>query len=268
MASPVDLVLGLVTHSHSRYRHAGEQTAHTVAAALEAQGLRTEVIISDRNDADPNQYRIDRALILRTAQHQAALEARWRKHLSYQWGGPIGDPVLTLAMATRRAMGSPDGLMRLLNIDLSHLRIWRTALAQGAMAALVLEDDADLLTTDIGAIFADVMPLIAHQQVLINCSASIDAETLGAQHLLQDAPTTAISPHHLMRHPSRAVTNTVCANLYSAEFLAALVSFIDSRGLVPIAPIDWRVNEFLLENPQAHTWWLDPAPFRQGSMHD
>lgn len=267
MVDSPDLVLGLVTHPRSRFRESGQRTIDAVSEALRESGVRFEVVISDRNDADPVHSRIDRALIARSARHQASLEARWRKHLDHRWGGPLGDIALTWSMAARRTSASPEDLMRLLNIDLSHLRIWRTALTQGAQAALVLEDDAQLRTDVIGAIVAELVPLSTQQCVLINCSTSIDPTALGVQNLLENAPTTSLLPGHVLRQPQRAVTNTVCANLYSAEFLAQLISFIDRRGLVPVAPIDWRVNEFLLENPEAQTWWLDPPPFQQGSMH-
>lgn len=267
MVDSPDLVLGLVTHPRSRFRESGRRTVDAVSDALRESGVRFEVVIRDRNDADPTQYRMDRALIARSARHQALLEARWRKHLDHRWGGPIGDVALTLSMAARRTTASRETLLRLLNIDLSHLHIWRTAVARGAQAALVLEDDAQLRTDVVGTIMAEVLPCSARQCVLINCSTSIDPEALGAEKLLWEAPTTVIASGHVLRQPKRAVTNTACANLYSAEFLAQLVAFIDRRGLIPVVPIDWRVNEFLLENPDAHTWWLDPPPFRQGSMH-
>lgn len=265
MPDSADLILGLVTHPHSGFRESGEQTLGTVAKSLQSVGIRCEFIISDRNDADPAQYPIDRSVIAASARHQASLEARWRRHLDHKWGGAVGDRVLTLAMAARRTAANPKALLRLLNIDLSHLRIWRAALTHDA-PALVLEDDARLLTTDIGQILTDLMPRIVQSSAMVNCSTSIDVKTLGAQNLLDDAPAIDLPLHHTLRMPQRAVTNTVCANLYSVGFLAKLVSFIDTRGLVPVAPIDWRVNEFLLENPDAQTWWLDPTPFEQGSM--
>ena len=267
MVDSPDLLLGLVTHPRSRFRESGRHTVDAVSDALRGSGVRFEVIISDRNDADPDQYRIDRSAIARSARHQAVLEARWRKNLDHRWGGPIGDVALTVSMAARRMMASPETLLRLLNIDLSHLRIWRTALARGARAALVLEDDAQLRTDVVGSLVADLLPRCARRCVLVNCSISIDPQALGVETLLRDAPTVAIAPGRVLRQPNRAMTNTVCANFYSAEFLAQLVAFIDRRGLVPVAPIDWRVNEFLLENPEAQTWWLDPPPFQQGSMH-
>lgn len=267
MASSADLILGLVTHSHSGFRKSGERTLATVAESLQSVGIVCEIIISDRNDADPAKYPIDRSVIARSARHQAALEARWRRHLDHQWGGAVGDRVLTLAMAARRTAANPKALLRLLNIDLSHLRIWRTALTHNA-PALVLEDDARLRTAEVGQILADLLPRIAHLSAMVNCSTSIDVKTLGAQNLLDSAPTTDLPLQHALRMPQRAVTNTVCANLYSVGFLTELVSFIDTRGLVPVVPIDWRVNEFLLENPDARTWWLDPPPFEQGSMID
>jgi hypothetical protein len=266
MPGSPDLIVGLVTHPGSRFRAAGEKTLHEVVMDAQRAGVTCDVVISDRNDADQVQYPIDRSIIVASGRYQAHLEERWRRYHTHTWGGGVLDQALTIAMAARRSLASPKDLIRLLNIDLSHLRVWRTTLALGARAALVLEDDAALTTSGVGVLLADVMTHVADADVMVNCSRSFDPHALGIDEVLHDAPTTPTRDGHLLRRPARAITNTVCANLYSATFLDGLIAFIDRQGLIPVAPIDWRVNEYLMDHPETGTWWLDPPPFEQGSM--
>jgi GR25 family glycosyltransferase involved in LPS biosynthesis len=171
-------------------------------------------------------------------------------------------------MQARRSFDSVESVVRLLNIDYSHLRVWRHALATGASAALVIEDDAQLVDERLGEFLAALLPHIKDHSVLVNCSRSISVDDLGITQILREATMKLQLQEVRVTQTDRAITNTVCANLYSHEFLERLVAFIDRRGLVPVVPIDWRVNEFLLDNPETKTWWVDPAPFVQGSMHD
>jgi len=171
-------------------------------------------------------------------------------------------------MQARRSFDSVDSVFRLLNIDYSHLRLWRHALATGASAALIMEDDAQLVDENVGEFLAALIPRVKDQSVLVNCSRSIAVDELGITQILQAATTKFQFQEVSVTQTDRAITNTVCANLYSHDLLEELVAFIDRRGLVPVVPIDWRVNEFLLHNLDMKTWWVDPAPFVQGSMHD
>lgn len=267
MAGSPDLVVGLVTHPRSRFRASGEKTIQEVVEEARRAGLTCEAIISDRNDADDARYPIDRAVIAASARSQARVEERWRRYMGRPWGGAFLDHALTIAMTARRSLAAPKDLTRLLNIDLSHLHIWRAALERGARAALVLEDDALLTTTHVGALLADVITRVTDADVMVNCSASIDPRALGVDAVLRDAPVTSVCEGHLLRMPARSITNTLCANVYSATFLRGLVTHLDRQGLIPVAPIDWRVNAYLMDHLDAATWWLEPPPFRQGSMH-
>ena len=260
-------MVGLVTHEGSRFRSQGMATLESVSSAAEAARIDVRVLVSDRNDADPHQHSVTRGTVAASARHQAELEARWRAHVARRGVSSVPSP-LTLGMQARRSFDSVESIYRLLNIDYSHLRVWRHALATGASAALVIEDDAQLLDERVGEFLAALLPYIKDRSVLVNCSRSIAADDLGVAEILREATTKLQLQEVRVTQTDRAITNTVCANLYSREFLARLVAFIDRRGLIPVVPIDWRVNEFLLHNPEMKTWWVDPAPFVQGSMHE
>ncbi len=259
-------MVGLVTHQGSRFRSQGIATLESVSSAAEAARIDVRVLVSDRNDADPHQHFVTRGTVADSARHQAELEARWRAHVAGRKVSSVPSP-LTLGMRARRSFNSVDSVFRLLNIDYSHLRVWRHALATGASAALAIEDDAQLVDEHLGEFLASLLPHVEDQSVLVNCSRSIAVDDLGITEILREATTKLELQKVRVTQTDRAITNTVCANLYSREFLARLVAFIDRRGLVPVAPIDWRVNEFLLHNSEMKTWWVDPAPFVQGSMH-
>ena len=262
-----ELLVGLVTHERSRFRSRGLATLEQVSAVATAAGIGSRTFVSDRNDADPHQHSVTRGMVVASARHQAELEARWRAHVAGRQVSSMPSP-LTLGMQTRRSFDSVESVFRLLNIDYSHLRVWRHALATKASAALVIEDDAQLVDERVGEILAALLPSIQEPSVLVNFSRSIAVDDLGVTEILRRA-TTKIQLHELrVTQTDRAITNTVCANLYSHEFLTQLVAFVDRRGLIPVVPIDWRVNEFLLDNPEMKTWWVDRAPFVQGSMHE
>ena len=259
--------MGLVTHEGSRFRTQGMATLESVSAAAKAAGIDVRVLVSDRDDADPGQHSVTRGTVAASARHQAELEARWRAHVAGRGVSSVPSP-LTLGMQARRSFDSVESVVRLLNIDYSHLRVWRHALATGASAALVIEDDAQLVNVHVGEFLAALLPHIRDHSVLVNCSRSIAVRDLGITEILREATMKLQLQEVRVTETDRVITNTVCANLYNREFLTRLVTFIDRSGLVPVVPIDWRVNEFLLLYPETKTWWVDPAPFVQGSMHE
>ena len=260
-------MVGLVTHEGSRFRSQGMATLESVSAAAKAAGIDVRVLVSDRNDADPDQHSVTRGTVVSSARHQAALEARWRAHVAGRGISAVPSP-LTLGIQARRSFDSVASAFRLLNIDYSHLRLWRHALATGASTALIIEDDAQLVEKHVGEFLSVLLPHVKNQSVLVNFSRSIAEGDLGITEILREATTKFQFREVRVTQTDQAITNTVCANLYSRDFLAGLVAFIDRRGLVPVVPIDWRVNEFLLHHPEMKTWWADPAPFVQGSMHE
>ena len=78
----------------------------------------------------------------------------------------------------------------------------------------------------------------------VNLSESLPLDRLGVDGLLSESGLAG-SPARLVA-ALRPVTNTVCANLYRTSFLTEVAAGIRDRGLVPVAPIDWRVNEQIM----------------------
>jgi hypothetical protein len=106
-------------------------------------------------------------------------------------------------------------------------------------------------------------------------SESIGLRELGVEGILAPAPEldhAAMSGRALWR-ASRPITNTVCANLYRRGLLAMVREEIGRQGLVPVAPIDWRLNEALMSLFEKGAvdsetcLWLRPGVFVQRSMH-
>lgn len=278
------LFLGLVTHGGSRFNTDGFAVSQleTIAEALTARGHRVECLVSDRDDFTPTRYDLRTASRVRSAWSQAGLEHRWNAHVS---GFPVGPSsraavlsrgqwVLSGIRRTLSAVEIPGvprgvsraGLTRLINIDLSHIRIWRSAVDFDADITLVLEDDARLEGSDGQRSIGEILECLPSEgEVITVLSSSIAASSLGVDRLLETAhPLSVDSPH--IRVLETALTNTVCANAYSRELLRGLIARITPDSLIPVHPIDWRVNQYLLGNPDVQGLWVSPTPFVQMSM--
>ena len=163
---------------------------------------------------------------------------------------------------------------RLLNIELSHLDLMRRGLASGAAWVLILEDDA--LSPDLTDIATGLTGLMATSPApsFVNLSQSFTTAQLGIDHLLSPVAGAAWQgslPREILQS-GRPVTNTVCAILYSAQFLGELVMALDALPMEPVVPIDWKLNLALMNVfeagafPQGSCWLVEPAPIRQMSM--
>lgn len=274
-----EVFVGLVTHPRSRFDVDGTATrqARDLVTALRDAGTPAQLLVSDRDDYDPGDLPLPRRQLLRSARYAADLEHRWRRYLVAHGGRPgrgaLADSLVAAAMAVKRmATADQAAMVRLLNIDLSHLRVLETGVASGASWLLVLEDDARV--TDIDRTAADLvtaMDVLTDSPIAFaSLSESIALSALGVEGIV-DGPVPG-GPSWLVR-ASTPVTNTVCANLYRASFAADLAAGIRRSGLLPVAPIDWRVNEQVMAmvaagrlGSQSCAWAL-PGLFRQGSMH-
>jgi hypothetical protein len=174
--------------------------------------------------------------------------------------------------------GGSNAAVRLVNIDLSHLRLMTAALASHSDWVLVLEDDAGI--DDVAMTARRLAWLIAAldptEVAFASLSESMSLDELGVAGLLQPATDIEVPPElgiGLLR-ADRPITNTVCATLYRASYLQALRASILERGLVPIAPIDWRVNEAIMDLHASGALgsqscvWVSPGIVLQRSMHD
>lgn len=286
------LHLGVVTHARSRFNKDGAAAVLVAAVAegLRTRGADTSVLVSDRNDYDPSTWPLTRRDLMRSAWHQALLEYRWRRYLS-DGDAALSDTALLVAMAARRTAESAIGGLvassdarhgrtaarRLLNIDLSHLRVLEGGVEEGAEWVLVLEDDA--WTDDADAAAEGILALIdrvAESAVqFASLSTSLSHERLGVAHLLRpvgELPLAAGS--RVVMEAARPVTNTVCATLYRGSFAGRVAEGIRRAGLVPVVPIDWRLNQVILDlwsrgelGPDSAVW-VEPGLFLQRSMHE
>jgi hypothetical protein len=280
--------IGLVTHERSRFRDRATNQIGQLADRTRIRGWDVVIAVNSDDAYRPGTFPITRAVLLRSAIDQAFLEFRWRRYLARaealagirrarRWAR---DTALLAGTATARSarylrpcpfssverLAGWTAVVRLLNIDLSHVDLLQQA--RGADWALILEDDA-LADAGPDAMdrLLDTIDAVAGSDVaFINASRSIDHDALGVTSLL--GPTEAG-----FRRTRVPVTNTVCAVAYSAAMLEWLPDAIERAGLVPVVPIDWRLNRAVMDAVgdgrlgPASCVWLDPAPFVQGSMH-
>lgn len=299
MSSEADgrsLLVGVVTHPRSRYNadNAAGDFATSVADAVTSFGLPTSSLVSDRDDYDPERWPLARTELLESAWYQSRLEYRWRRYLDAGAGDTVGtirDIGLFGATAGRRTLEAAAGSVlqasdkrygrtaarRLLNIDLSHLRVFDEAVECGASWVLVLEDDAWATSPEVaGHALVALIDLIDDRDVqFASLSTSLSHEQLGVTQLLHEQESLDLADGRRLTilRADRPVTNTVCATLYRTSFAAEVAARIRSRGLVPVVPIDWRLNEALLDmwvvgrvGPESCVW-VEPGIFVQRSMH-
>ena len=282
MSNAPDLFLGLVTHPNSAFNRdkRAENLIERLTQALASQGLNVESLISDRNDYSAVQYPITRDSLLRAAVIQSSLERDWRNFVDSAAGTNRSKKAqnygLYLAMRAKRTLAALRGensraakaYQRLINIDLSHLRVLREGIDSGAAAIVILEDDASMRSEDLVEEFARILIMAREENIeFINLSESISAPELGIEAILNRGRGIDSGHRVSVIELDTPITNTVCANYYSRSFAKKFCEYIAPPNLTPVRPIDWRLNEVMLANPDTRTWWVKPGLFIQGSMH-
>jgi len=165
-------------------------------------------------------------------------------------------------------------LRRLVNIELSHLELLRSAHRSGCSWALIVEDDA--IVEDANEFAADLQLFLSRQShevnpSFLNVSDSFDYSTLKVGEHLH--PRGTWNSRSEILSADRPVTNTVCAVLYRAEFLSELLPTLSQIPISPVIPIDWKINAALLDLYDRgqigadDCWFISPGPIMQGSMH-
>jgi GR25 family glycosyltransferase involved in LPS biosynthesis len=173
---------------------------------------------------------------------------------------------------------SATNVTRLLNIELSHRNLWQAGLDSGADWILILEDDA--YCADASDLAEGLTALVSEtgaekRVTFVNLSASFTPKELGVSHLLKVSADLHWKGSDLRAvfTCARPVTNTVCALLYSRDYLQSLVSVWDSLPMSPVLPIDWKMNKAIMHmqvepiNDMGEALWIEPAPILQRSMH-
>lgn len=280
--NPPDVFLGLITHPRSSFNKEGRATRmlEQVAQGLDKLGVSNEYFVSDRNDYSAQAYPISRGTLLAAAQAQVKLEHEWRVFIAQSSGlspNKFSEQYLYQGMRLKRSVAALKGenspaakaYQRLINIDLSHHRVLTQGINAGAKAVVILEDDASL--TDPRRI--DDLALVtkkAHEVKtdFVSLSESISAPELGIERILKRGDSVEFNSDCHVIELDTPVTNTVCANYYSREFAIKFQSHISPECLTPVKPIDWRLNEVMLANPNTTCWWVQPGIFVQGSMHE
>lgn len=166
-------------------------------------------------------------------------------------------------------------LRRLLNIEFSHLDLYRNAIESGSDWAVILEDDA--FAEDPLNLAVNLLSLINHSEdvKMINLSTSYSPAEIGVEHLLTQVQeiTWKGDPEVLVFSSARPATNTVCAIAFRTEFLSSIVSDIANQPVASLVPIDWKLNGSLMRLwdggviKRGECWFVEPGPILQLSMH-
>lgn len=280
------LFVGLVTHERSRFTDATTPGGLMVgvAAAVAAAGVAVTTAISDRDEYSEDLLPLSVDVVRESIQAELAAELRWRDYLA---GHPSGAGLRTF-MTLRRAYrtmklappwqrsvapddAGPRMVRRLVNIELSHLRLIDEAVASGATWCLLLEDDAG--SDDPVAFARDLLTFLREadsrgRPSTVNMSESFTLDDLGIRHLLAPVPAEEAGPWPMLV-AERPVTNTVCAVLYRGDFMARLQRELHQIPLAPVIPIDFKLNEALMRLAPSveagDVWVASPAPLRQRS---
>jgi len=253
--------------------------------ALNEHGFTVDSLVSDRNDYSPDEFPLSRASLVKAATAQTILEHKWRDFVNNRSGAAFASKVrshgLYLAMRLKRTLAALRGnaspaamaYQRLLNIDLSHLRVLTEGINSGARAIVILEDDASMPSDELIEQFALILTMAGELDIdFINLSQSISAPELGIDAILRRSRIIELGesnndPEIRVIELDTPITNTVCANYYSNSFATKFRDHISRGNLLPVKPIDWRLNEVMLASPATRTWWVQPGIFIQGSMH-
>ncbi len=279
MTSP-NLFIGVVSYSRTQFpvsqgpEGLGRQLASELITHL---GIQPQIhIIAD--DLDKSGVVADREAVQRSLTAELHAEARYSKFISrpqyIKNGLRLG---ARWAMRIKHALNSPNSKLvsRLLNIEASHLDLMKRGLESGSDYVLILEDDA--FTTQLTDLATGISGLMnaSSKPAFVNLSESFSIEQLGVGHLLTiktDTPWQG-SENRAVYLASRPITNTVCAILYSREFLTTLVHEMEALPIEPVLSIDWKLNVALMNLFESNTmndhgcWWVEPAPIKQMSMH-
>ncbi len=279
MTAP-DLFVGVVSYAQTVFPVSQGQDGlgHTVARTLtDSLGIQTLVQIN-ATDLDESGVIADRGAVQRSLTAELQAEGRYSRYISRP--DPFNNSVRMAGRWLMRAKNNfssppPRMITRLLNIEASHLDLMRSGIASGAHNILILEDDA--FSTNVEDLAEGLKGIIdsPRRRSFVNLSESFSVNELGVGHLLApigDFPWRG-QEHRIMYRAERPITNTVCAILYSREFLISLVQEMDSLPVDPVLSIDWKLNVALMNLFEAkkidghECWWVEPAPITQMSMH-
>lgn len=273
------LFIGVVSHEGSRFA-ANQGTsglAQCLVAPLGGLGVTSSVHVNTQDMFDASAHPITVGAVQAALSAELALDRQWAIFLQ-RTGQPrwwITHLLQAVRRTSRRLQSpSPETVVRLLNIELSHLDLMRRAIDVGTDWLLLLEDDG--AAADVDDCARGLAGIMRHEgaPAYVNVSASFPLDTLGVQHLVREVPDARWQGSHPRRllESAKPITNTVCAILYRRAFLVTLFDALEAIPLEPVLPIDWKLNRALMDLWDAgllspgDCWTVDPAPIKQLSM--
>ena len=266
------LFIGLVTHPHSQFPESpgSHGLMRQVADALSARGMDISTYCEDRDLADSMEELTSQELT-HSRRHLLQVQRDWASYTSHD------SRSLRLEQWVARMRGAVEpkssrAARRLLNIELAHLEIMMASLATGADFTFIVEDDAHC--PDIQALAGDLHKLMTRSEppYMSHVSTSFSPEQLGIDGLVNGEECRWSNGGHEWRL-LRPVTNTVCATMYRQDFLLDLHQHWRAEKLVPVIPVDWRLNALLMDMystgslPQGSATLVFPSPIIQRSLH-
>jgi hypothetical protein len=274
MADP-PLFIGVVSHPHTRYM---VNQGHMGLGARLAEAIPGSILqINTDNPLDELDVSLTSKVVQQSLTAEARLEKAWARYLGTAHGvrWQVHYVLRRLRIAARSVMRpSTTGIRRLLNIELSHLDLMRKGVSSGAPWVLILEDDAG--ATDVRDLVSGLEGLMGDIESpgFVNLSRSFTPAELGLDSLLSDSglPWQGSEARRVLIS-DRPATNTVCAILYSREYLAELLRVWEALPLLPVIPIDWKLNQVLMSQCSQRlalsptSWFVEPAPIIQMSMN-
>jgi hypothetical protein len=277
------IFIGLVTHAHSRFNSEGQssQRINELANALSQLGINVVMLISDRNDFQSSGREIGIGDRVRSAWKQVHIEKAWDKYVRVSSGpdsltrkhGAIFYSGMFVKRATSYLFNSRS-LARIANIDLSHLRVLKEGVASGSDWVLIIEDDAQFADpVRTAGVLGTVLEFLGHptRSIFVNLSESINTVELRVDGIVSGGnPVLALTNESNLLEIFPAISNTVCANMYSLDFASEFARAIEVQGILPSVPIDWRLNQLIMQDRETpvECYWVKPGIFLQGSMHD
>ena len=273
------IFIGLVSYSNSRFlsAHSCEGLTASLGRELENLGIKTKVQINLKNHFDLSSFELDPRMARESVRAEIQLERVWRNYLN----GPnrLREQIRIAGRSVkfrlnRRENSVTTELRRLLNIEYSHVDLYRAAIESGSRWTVILEDDA--FASNIRDLAVGLVELTNTQgsAKMVNLSASFTLAEIGVQHLLKLSSENQWigSSARVVYESERPVTNTVCAIAFRTDFLTKVVADFDAQPPAPVVPIDWKLNSTLMrlfENGEVgpnECLFVEPAPVLQLSM--
>jgi hypothetical protein len=294
----IRVFIGLVTHPGSLYPEAAgpQGLAAQLGASIEASDhaeFNVVLEICAENLLEFSSLPTDSREVRTSINAELSVESDWRIYLDPE----VPRIRLSLLMRARTLYrylklsppwkkevdaedAGPRMLTRLANIELAHISLLKAAAESQADWVLILEDDAwvespsELSKNLIEFLVQGILPAPGvpnRQPAYVNLSESFSTRKLGIEG--ESSEIGSWGAGSKIFAASKPVTNTVCAILYSRNFVGNLLREFESIPIQPVIPIDWKLNKAIMNMYSkgilgvGDCWLVEPAPIVQGSMH-